>query len=109
MIFFLFFLLTCDTTPLYNTLHPNSISQHLDFYTLYPESAEGKQALEEVSCFIQTTREELRPCARAFLQLLHKTPPSLPRATIQSLQKLGAKLPNRSLKGFLVSSEQEIE
>ncbi|HXF28249.1 MAG TPA: transglutaminase family protein, partial [Chlamydiales bacterium] len=106
---FCLFLLTGDTTALYNSLEPTSISQHLAFHILYPDSDEGKKALEDAAKLMQVSAAELHQNVRAFLQLTHKSPPPLSDATLQNLQKLGVKLLNRSLKGFSVVTEKEIK
>ncbi|KPK33464.1 MAG: hypothetical protein AMS24_01060 [Chlamydiae bacterium SM23_39] len=49
--FFILFLpifIFSDISALYKTLEPNSISKHLIFYKLYPETSEGKKALQHV-------------------------------------------------------------
>lgn len=107
---------------LYNSLNPNSVSQHLAFYRLYSNSAEGKQALRDVWKLLspsdRTTGRErapfplAMPAIEAIISLVNKQPDVeirlLNDQELQAINKLAEKLPNRHLKGHIAAAEAEV-
>lgn len=107
---------------LYNSLDPLSIAQHLAFYELYPESQEGRQALQDAYRLltggndIETNGVYLPPSLtstiNALVGLINKHPDApnieLNEKELSTIDKLASRLPNRQLKGFRANSEEEI-
>lgn len=108
---------------LYNSLDPASISQHLAFYELYPQSAEGGQALREAYKLLTDGNQaaitsslplSLSSTVNAMVGLINKHSSdesgiSLREEELATIKKLGARLPNRKLKGFWATTEQEVK
>lgn len=101
-------LLTGETTALYNSLEPTSVTQHLAFYELNKNSDIGKSALQDAAVLLNTTPEELAPLTQALLELTHPTKKEIPQPLLDKIAKLGKKLHNRSLKGYTVSTLDEL-
>lgn len=118
---------------LYASLDPNSISEYLAFYQLYPHTAEGKQALQDAWHLLNKNRYqesivgpfdlqdlslETNPHASlsfsidAIVSLINKEPndetPKLTSRDLALIDKLCGQLGNRQLKGYKASTEQEI-
>jgi len=91
---------------LYTTLDPKSLGQALAFYELYPESPEGNKALERVQHLLGT-REDIRELSSALnrIQGDHK---QLTESELLVIERLGSRFPNRRLKGYHVSTEEEV-
>lgn len=117
-----FFLFTSAVSPektraIYNSLDPSSISEHLAFYTLYPESAEGKKALSVLQNLLGTQNISLdepllKDSMAALVNLVNKPDSSqitpLNTEQLNQLERIGSKLANRSLRGKHITSEHEI-
>jgi len=101
---------------LYNSLDQTSISQHLALYRLYPESAEGKRALQHAWQLMG--REKGRPlplrsaAVEGVIALVNKEPNRegvvLDAAAVEAIEEVAAKLPNRRLKGHSARTEEEV-
>lgn len=119
----------CATTPspsklktLYNSLEPRSVSQHLAFYDLYPDTPEGKQALQLAWMLLAGKESQntqhlssdpfLSYAIEAIVALVNKQPdesiPELQENELQIIEKLAQRLPNRKLKGYGARSEAEV-
>lgn len=110
------------TRTLYNSLDPKSISQHLAFYQLYPDSHEGKEALKQAWVLLSqqsgTTNYQQQPLTipainiDSIISLINKgssaDTPILSDSEYRMIQNLGNRLHNRTLKGFHATSEQEV-
>lgn len=108
-------------SSLFHSLDPLSIVQNLSFYELYPDSEEGKLALQkawELLYAEETKKENLslltlpRLDLQAIISLVTKQPSDAPTELSEEqlaiMNKIGAKLANRPLKGFQVWSQREV-
>ncbi|MES2122591.1 MAG: transglutaminase family protein, partial [Chlamydiota bacterium] len=106
--------------PLLSSLDRYSISQHLAFYDLYPETGEGKQALKraweliggDVNAF-DTTIASLPPFdLQAVISLVTRastdTPVKLTPDQLQLIDAISRNLGNRSLKGQRVWTKEAV-
>lgn len=107
---------------LYNSLDPCSVSQHLAFYELYPQTNWGKKALKEAWRLLAgkpMEEQAMKPdlllsseCLNALVQMVNKPidqqMPLLDHHSIQTLIQLSERLQHHSLKGHHVWSEAEI-
>lgn len=104
---------------LYRSLNPQSISEHLAFYQLFPETAEGKKALAEAWTLL--SGEENKPipinlipegCLNQIVNLVTKEEgietELLSSEDLSIIKQLASHLPNRKLKGFQAQSEAEV-
>lgn len=103
---------------LYYTLDPSSISKHLAFYELYPDTEEGKAALSHAWKLLGgDTLEELRELQLPTIdltKLLHAltknpldTPVILNQEQLKLIQNLGKTLSHHALNGSTVFTKQE--
>ncbi len=108
---------TAHLSSLYHSLDPLSIVQNLSFYELYPETKEGKEALkraQQLLCTEESTEALTLPKLdlQAVISLVTKqpsdTPTLLSEEQLKVMDRIGAKLKNRSLKGFGVWTEEEV-
>lgn len=101
------FLLTASLQcTLYNSLDPHSVSQAFAFYELYPESAEGKKALERARYLLKAPLSlPIENLTTAFHRFPSKT---LDEETVALIERLSCHLPNRKLKGYHAQSEQDL-
>ncbi len=103
---------------LYKSIQPTSISAHLAFYQLFPDSPEGKKALEDAWKLLSGTasHEPLtyipQDSIASIVTLVTKAEGvetlSLKSEDLQAIENLAKHLPNRKLKGHYASSEQEV-
>lgn len=107
---------------LYNSLDPLSVSQHLAFYELYPQTDWGQKALNEawrllagrpagqqsISAEIFHSNDALNALVQMVNKPIDQELPLLDHQTILHLQKLSARLPHHSLKGHHVWSEEQV-
>lgn len=107
---------------LYNSLDPKSVTQALAFYQLYPESNEGKLALQEAWNLLsgyQQEAEELKSALPlkssiidAIVSMVNKTSNNsqviLTEDELKIIEKLAGRLPNRRLQGHFARSEDEV-
>jgi regulator of sirC expression with transglutaminase-like and TPR domain len=104
----------------YNSLNPRSLSQHLAFYELYPQTFEGKQALQEAWKMLgvelpsngTSSLPTLPTTLDALLSLVNRPPDqpplSLTNEELDGIERIGSRLANRRLKGHAAKTEQEV-
>jgi tetratricopeptide (TPR) repeat protein len=104
-------------------IHPSSLRDHLLFSSLYPQSIEGKSALQQAWKILAGHTSENPPplppdfglTAAALVKLIQPgiinqgSTPELPQETIALIDAIGASLPHRKLKGHTAKTLQEIE
>lgn len=95
-------LLLLATLALFNSLDPHSVAQTLAYYELYPERNE---ALMRAQQLLQASSQEEIELAKA---VLFRSSDQLNDNEVALIEKLGAHLPNRSLKGYRATSEQDV-
>ena len=107
---------------LYSSLNPNSISEYLAFYQLYPQSPEGKRALQDAWQLLNkyghientpvSSLPNINKAVDAIVSLINKEPneetPQLSSDDLYLVDRLCNHLGNRSLKGYKATAEQEI-
>lgn len=103
---------------LYNSLDPSSVTMSLAFYELYSDTEEGRKALLQAErllggeCPLQGITDCSQRALQAVISLVSRTSTiaevSLSQDELQFIEKLGANLPNRKLKGFYAKTEEEI-
>ena len=105
---------------LYTSLDPLSIVQHLAFYELYPDTNEGKQALNdawrlmgaETSALASLSLSSLDQTIHALINLIDKHPDQdasqVNEEAILEIKKAAASLENRKLKGHYAKTEAEV-
>lgn len=94
------------TVALFNSLDPTSLTQAYAYYELYPETREGKKALERA-------RKLLKASDKLPIELLvnavHRFPATpLEEEQIKIIEELASFLPNRKLKGFHAQKEEDL-
>jgi len=125
MRYFLFFILlfsSLHTAPspklktLYSGIPKNSLLEHLAFYSLYPESDEGKKALSDALHLIDgkgiLQNPGLIDSLKRTFNLINRSGPetieTLSSNELETLEKLSNHLLNRSKKGHFAKTEQEV-
>lgn len=110
--------LTLDA--LYNSLSPLSITQHLAFYELYPETEQGKRALAHAWQLLSNgavSKEQMATTLPSInlqnlIFLITRSAsdpiPSLEPQQLDLIDTIASCLSNRSLKGHEVWSQEEI-
>lgn len=107
---------------LYNSLDPSSISQHLAFYELYGDTAEGQQALRDAYRLLSGGKQpelkdvrlptSLNNAISAIVGVVNKhsaeTQIDLSDSELASISHLASRLPNRALKGSTAVSEEQV-
>lgn len=107
---------------LYTTLDPLSISQHLAFYQLYPETIEGRASLKAAYTLLSGRKNSFDqefhalPSSQSFINAVvgmvnkqnDEESPDLSENDLAVIEKLASRLPNRKLKGYCVTSEAEV-
>lgn len=104
---------------LYNSLDPSSIHEHLALWELYPNTVEGQKALGDIQRLLTVNEiqpdlleSDLTSVVTGIVELVNKPSdqelPILDEKTLAFIEKIGAKLPNRRLKGFYALSEEEV-
>ncbi len=86
---------------LYHTLDPVSVSQMLSFYALYPESVEGKKALSRAQALLGN--QEI-----GFVYPLLNHQGLFSEEELQQIETLASHLPNRKLRGYGATTEEEV-
>jgi tetratricopeptide (TPR) repeat protein len=107
--------------PLFNSLDPLSVSEHLAFYELYPEAPEGKEALSKawklLSCTSSVSsipnatylpKVDVRALISLVTRQSHEPPPKLNDEQLGLIDTLSAHLGNRRLKGYQIWSKEEV-
>jgi len=93
---------------LYTSLDPTSVAQHFAFYELYPDTPLGKTALRHAWDLLHGNQNpEILPSIdlHPIITFVNRLPdpqnaPLLPEEQLQTIEKLGSRLKNRSLQGF---------
>lgn len=108
---------------LYSSLNPTSISQHLAFYQLYPQTEFGRKALSDAwkllgkgqwGAWDQQDGEllakfpEVTASLVALINQKESEPVLLEEGEIKLIERLGASLPNRKLRGYGAQTEEEV-
>lgn len=105
---------------LYNSLDPLSVSQHLAFYQLHPQTNEGQKALFEAWKLMGGQPEDLSEinlpalsdAIHALIALVNKQPSEdfhpLGDRELAIIERLASKLPNRQLKGHHAKTESAV-
>ncbi|MDP1609075.1 MAG: transglutaminase family protein [Chlamydiales bacterium] len=112
--------LSALSTPalIYSTLDPTSISQHVAFYELYSHTPEGKQALKHAWGLLQGYQIQedpelvwpaldLQPLISFINRSAQEKPINLGEEELLIIEKLGANLANRKLKGHKIWKLEE--
>lgn len=119
---FLAFTHPANIRVLYNSLNPRSIPEHLAFYELYPQSEEGKEALNWAWQLISGKKRDayesenlttLSPSVVSSLIALvsrgsEAKIPLLPERALLVIDEAASHLSNRRLKGHVAKSESEL-
>jgi len=105
-------------TALYSTLDPTSVAQHFAFYELYPDSFEGRQALQHAWDLLSGGCTDCDPemilptlDAKPIIALVNRSnqnPPLLEEEQLKVIEKLAKHLPNRKLKGANIWTKAEL-
>ncbi len=107
---------------LYNSLDPLSISQHLAFYELYPQTQEGREALIQAWRLLSGSNPSFDPdinhipyfisAVDSIVRLVNKKPQEesgiLDDNALKVIESLASHLPNRKLKGKTAHTEAEV-
>lgn len=106
---------------IYSSLSPTSIAQHLAFYQLYPNTPYGEKALEDAWKLLgrgvnDTARNgeilsNFPELTAAIVNLINNKegePVLLKDSEIEVIDKFASFLPNRKLKGFHATNEEEV-
>ncbi len=106
-----------STSSLYYTLDPTSISENLAFYELYPQTSDGKKALERAWKLL-APEEDIKDITlptldiQAIISLVTKqsfqTTVQLKDEQLDLIEKISIKLANRKLKGASVWTLDEV-
>ena len=112
-----------DRHALFSRIRPTSLREFLLFSTLYPESDEGKEALEQAWKILTGNSSENPPplplhfelVATSLITLIQPSlaiedhRPQIPEETVSLIDSIGKNLPHRSLKGHGATTLQELE
>jgi tetratricopeptide (TPR) repeat protein len=102
---------------LLRSLDPHSISEHLAFYRLYPESPQGIVALEHAWNLLsqgkgkeklELPKLDIQPIISLITRQSFDQPVKLPEEQLEVIEKFCAHFPNRALKGAHVKSTEEV-
>lgn len=106
---------------LFSSIDKNNLNQLLAFYELYPETQEGNKALarsRELLTSSGPTHNFLKDLGisasgiEGIVSLVNKQPNRdsllLTETQLREIERVASKLPNRKLKGFYVTSEDQI-
>ncbi len=105
---------------LYNSLDPLSVSQHLAFYELYPDTKEGKDALRRTWILLggnEISKEELNTRLptldiQGIISLITRQSSDpivkLNQQQFSLIAKLSDQLSNRKLKGFNATCKEDV-
>ncbi len=95
------------TAALFSSLNPKSVAEALAYYELYPNSVEGKKALERARILLNASSEQTILFLPEQINRL-KGVSKLSKEDITHIETLASHLPNRKLKGYLAQTEGEI-
>lgn len=101
---------------IYKSLNPNSITEQLAFYELYPDTKRGKEALKKAFKLLKSEEKDFLPLPKLdinfFISMVNQKPfdPNikLDEKQLTTIENLGQNLKNRKLKGFYKWKEEEI-
>lgn len=103
---------------LYSSLNPNSVSEQLAYYELYPKTQEGKQALMRTFKLLGGKADSLsltslqNIASESFLSFVNRSSfaplSALSKEEMIAICQLASHLGNRALKGNLCVSEEEV-
>lgn len=108
------------TKTLYNSLDPLSLSQHMAFYELYPDTSEGKKAINHAWELMQKTSKkenlssflipnlDIQAIVSLVTRQAFENPIKLTFKQIETIQKLSSHFVNRKLQGAHVWTRKEI-
>ncbi|MDF2549822.1 MAG: hypothetical protein K0S07_889 [Chlamydiales bacterium] len=97
----------------YNSIQETSVSEHLAFYHLFPDSKEGKEALKQAFKLLNPELKGDLPFQELPLffhtpSLFNPNPRPLSEKTIDLIETLSQSLKNRQLKGHAAKTEEEV-
>ena len=106
---------------LYSSLDPLSLTEHLAFYDLYPDTSEGKLALEQAWKMLRRVVPieeplsdlllpdlDLQPIISLITRQPHDPPALLSERQLALIHSLCRHLPNRKLRGANCCSREEV-
>lgn len=107
---------------LYNSMDPTSIAQHVAFYELYGNTPEGQKALEDACTLLCGHRnfQQMRPilpnnleqAIQSIIAIVNKPPNEtsleLNDEQLAVIDTFASHLPNRWLKGYQATTEEEV-
>ena len=104
---------------LYTSIDPYSVSAHLAFFRLFPDTDEGKKALDDALHLLSKEKIELDhasdmqlPLVEELIQIVHRPPQQaavqITAEELSWIDALASQLKNRSLKGFRCPSLAEV-
>lgn len=120
----LFFLLPCflhsSVKSLYSSLDPLSLTQHMAFYELYPDTEEGKKALSHAWSLLRTAgKAKVLPSLllpqfdiQAIVSLVTRQPTDpavkLNKEQLDAIDSLASQFANRKLKGYHLWTKEDV-
>lgn len=119
----LFPLIAADNLPLktlYSSLDPLSVSQHLAFYELYPETPEGKQSLGRAWKLLNQGKSishlnhlflpklDIQSVVSLVTRQSFDPPVKLTEEQLKMIEDLSSHLANRHLAGFSIWTKEEL-
>lgn len=105
---------------LFHSLDPLSVSQHLAFYELYPDSKEGKEALRrawkllggeaaaEHEIAARLPHLNIQDIISLITRQPFDPPVKLREEQLELISKISERLSNRKLKGFQAASKEDV-
>ncbi len=124
LIFFILPALLLGKDPVLKTrlssLDPLSVAEHLAFYELYPETAEGKEALSHAwhllsggqidpkKPILPLPSVDIRPLIALITREQSEKPVKLQATELDAVEKLAEQFPNRFLKGHQIWTRDQL-
>lgn len=102
------FLQASPVRPIYNSLDPQSASQALAFYELYPLTEEGGAALARAAQLLEVPTKDTVLSLTNLINRLKGASQELIEEEIGLIEELASHLPNRKLKGYRAVTEEEV-
>jgi tetratricopeptide (TPR) repeat protein len=112
------FLLLSSSSALFHSLDPYSVAEHFAFYELYPDTPEGKKALDHAWKLLSgkestvTLQNLPKFDVQAIISMVTRqpfeTPIPLKEEELEAINNLASKLSNRQLKGAHTWEKEEI-
>jgi tetratricopeptide (TPR) repeat protein len=111
-----------EHSAIYARIHPTSIKELLLYSSLYPETSEGKAALQQAWTLLSGEKTDSAPAIPpnftdnidAFISLINPTlslenkASPLSEEALHLIEKIGSNLPHRKLKGHAAKTIEEI-